>query len=292
MKNSILFIFTLVCSFAYAQVQTPKPSPAATIKQVVGLTEVTIEYSRPSMRGRTIFGGLVPYGEIWRTGANENTKITFSDDVKIGENSIPAGSYALYTKPGEKSWEIIFYSKSDNWGTANPWEEDKVVATITSDVYNTEKDIENFSIWISNLTSNSAKIKLGWEKTKVGFKIEVPTKEKAMASIEKTLSKDDAKHGDYFNAAVYYMEEKQDLEKAAEWTAMAIEKFDGDNEPFWYYHQHAKALAKLGKKKEALKAAKKSLELAEAVNDKTYIKMNNELIAELKMKKRRKSKIS
>ena len=198
MKKLIYLLALCVSSAALAQVQTPQPSPSSKIHQTVGLTEVSVEFSRPAMRGRDIMGALVPYGAIWRTGANKNTVITFGDEVTFGDQELAAGSYALYTRPGKDQWEVFFYASTENWGTPDPWDASKVAATIEV-APTTGKDIESFSIWFSNLHNNGATLNLGWADTRVALPFGVPTVAKATASIQEALKKD-PKHRDYYSA--------------------------------------------------------------------------------------------
>ena len=133
-KFGFLSLFAFLTLAVNAQMQTPQPSPSSELEQMVGLTEVEVEYSRPSMRGRAIFGDLVPYDQLWRTGANKNTVVSFSDDVKIGGKDVEAGTYAIFTRPGEAVWEVIFYSDTENWGTPQNWDASKVAATVKVEV--------------------------------------------------------------------------------------------------------------------------------------------------------------
>lgn len=278
MKKLLLLSMTLVLAIAVnAQIETPQPSPSAELEQVVGLTDVKIEYSRPSMKGRTIFGDLVPYDKLWRTGANANTKITFSDDVTVGDQNLKAGSYAIFTKPGMDSWEVYFYSDVTNWGTPREWDETKVAAKVTAPVNKMDFDVETFTIMLNNLTSNSAELGFLWEKTYVGIPFNVPTDAKATASIEKTMAGPGA--NDYFNAAVYYLNEGKDMGKAKMWIDKATEMTS--KEPrFWYLRQKSLIYAKLGDKKGAIENAKKSLELAEKAGNADYVKMNKDSLKE------------
>ncbi len=280
MKLKLLFLLTLVSYFSVAQLQTPVPSPAAKVKQVVGLTDVKVEYSRPSMKGREIFGGLVPYDKIWRTGANQNTTITFGDDVMLNDVPVTAGTYAIYTIPSEEKWTFILYSKTDNWGVANPWEEDKVVAKFVVTANKKEKAVESFSIWFSNLTMESAKLNFAWENAHVAFKVITPAIEKSEASIKETLSKDDAKAQEFYQAAAFYYGIEKDYEQAAKWMATAVEKKD---DAFWFYRQQSLILAKLGDKESAIKAAEKSVELAQKAGNEDYVRMNKASIKEWSM---------
>lgn len=277
MKKLVLLAFVLLLSpLAVAQVQTPQPSPAATLKQMVGLTEVQIDYSRPSVREREIMGGLVPYGELWRTGANKNTLIRFSDDVKVGGQSLAAGTYAIYTRPGSSMWEVFFYSDTENWGTPQKWEADKVAATVEAQVKQHPEPMESFEIWISDLNNNGAQLNMGWENQWVSIALEVPTREKAMVSIEKTLG-GEPKANDFYSAASYYLQENIELEKAAKWIAKAVEL---RADAYWYHRQHALILHAMGQNSEAVAAAQTSKELAEKAGNSSYVKMNEASIAE------------
>ena len=283
MKKLLLIAFAFVLSFNInAQVKTPQPSPSGKIEQVVGLTDVSIEYSRPAMRGRTIYGDLVPFDKLWRTGANANTKITFGDDVTIDGTAVKAGTYAIFTKPGLENWEVIFYSDATNWGTPQEWNEAKVAARTTAKAYAMEFPVESFTISLGDLTNNSAVLAFLWEKTYVPVTFEVPTNTLASASIEKAMAGPGA--NDYFSAAVYYLQEGKDLNKAIGWMdkAIAMRKAaskDG-TEPFWMMRQKSLIHAKMGDKKAAIKAAKQSLKLSEKAGNADYVKMNKDSLKE------------
>ena len=274
-KLSILFVLVSCGLTANAQIKTPQPSPTSKIEQVVGLTDVTVEYSRPGMRGRTIFGDLVPYGQVWRTGANANTKITFSDNVTIDGQELKKGTYAIYTIPNQTSWEVIFYSDANNWGTPQKWDESKVAAKITAEIYEMPMKIESFTMTFDDLTSGSAVMGMLWENVYVGVKFEVPTDKLASKSIEKAMAGPSG--NDYFQAASYYHAEGKDLNKALEWMKKATAV---DNPPFWYLRRMSLIQADLGDKKGAVATAKKSLAGAEKANNADYVKMNKESIAE------------
>ncbi|MEM6721334.1 MAG: DUF2911 domain-containing protein [Bacteroidota bacterium] len=280
MKKLLLACFLVAGISVQAQIETPQPSPSAKLTQTVGLTEVTVEYSRPAMRGRKIFGGLVPYDQLWRTGANLNTKISFSDDVTIGNSAVKAGTYAIFTKPGKSTWEVIFYSDVENWGTPRSWDDAKVAATTVVPVNTMPYATESFTIDVANLKSNQADLEIRWEKTLVVIPFAVPTDKKATASIEKMMSGPQA--GDYFSAARYYLEEEKDMDKAKMWIDKAIE-MTSDNPRFWYLRQQSLVYAKMGKKAEAIKIAKQSLALAEEAGNKDYVKMNKDSIKEWSM---------
>lgn len=259
-------------------VQTPQPSPASKLEQTVGLTDVTIEYSRPSMKGRTIFGDLVPYDKVWRTGANANTKITFNTDVTFGEKAVPAGTYALYSKPNADSWEVMLYTDTDNWGNPQEWDDNKVAATAKVDVMKMPMDVETFTITIDDLTNSSALIGLLWEDVYVGVPISVPTDAAVMESI-KTAMENNPDARAYYNAAVYYMQEDKDVQMAKNWIDSAVE-MSKDDPKFWMLRQQSLIHAKAGEKETAIAAAKKSLELAKKAGNDDYVKMNEDSLKE------------
>ena len=274
MKKLIYLLALSLSTTVLAQVQTPQPSPSAKLYQTVGLTEVMVEFSRPSVRGRDIMGALVPYGELWRTGANKNTVISFSDAVTFGDQELAAGSYAIYTRPGKEQWEVFFYTETENWGNPAEWDAAKVAATVEV-APTTGKNIESFSIWISNLHNNGATLNLGWADTQVSLDFGVPTVAKATASINEAL-KGEPKHRDYYSAAVYYLQEGQDLNQAKAWIEKAIE---GKDDAYWYFRQYSLILEGLEDVDGAIAAAKQSLALAETAGNPDYVRMNKEAIA-------------
>lgn len=275
MKKLVLLL-SLCFSFNYAQIQSPQPSPAAKIEQSVGLTQVTVEYSRPAMRGRTIMGGLVPYGELWRAGANKNTTIAFSDNVVVGGKDLEAGTYALFIRPGISMWEIFFYTKTENWGLPDPWETEAIAAVLEVQTKTLAEPLESFTLSIDHLDSNGATINIAWENTQVSVPLKVPTDTKTMASIESTL-KGSPKAGDLYSAAVYYRETQRDLEIAKKWMAKAI---DMDPGKYWMYRQQSLILADLNDKEGAIESAKMSLKLAEEAGNQDYVRLNSNSIAE------------
>lgn len=280
MRKLLLSLFVVALSANInAQVQTPAPSPSSKLEQKVGLTDVTVEYSRPGMRGRAVFGNLVPYGQVWRTGANANTKITFSDDVTIDGKELKKGTYAIYTKPNQNSWEVIFYSDSNNWGTPREWKDENVALTTTAKVENMPMKIETFTISIDDITNNSAVLGLLWENAYVGVKFNTPTDKGVEASIAKIMNGPSA--NDYFASAVYYLQESKDIQKAKEWINKAVD-MTKEQPRFWYLRQQSLILAKAGDKKGAIKAAQASLAGAEKAGNDNYIKMNKEFLADMK----------
>jgi len=281
MKKLLLIALVLTFSFSVnAQVESPQPSPFAKVEQKVGLTDVTLEYSRPGMKGRTIFGDLVPYGKTWRTGANANTKITFSDDVTVGGTTLKAGSYAIYTVPNEGSWDVMFYSDATNWGTPQEWDESKVAVKVAAQVYPMPMKIETFTMTFDDLSNDSATLGILWESVYVGVKFEVPTDSKVSASIEKVMSGPGA--GDYFSSAVYYLTSDKDISQAVKWInkAVSLTKDTKRGTPYWFLRQQSLILAKAGDTKGAIAAAKKSLAGAEEAENADYVKMNKDSLKE------------
>jgi tetratricopeptide (TPR) repeat protein len=277
MRKIIIALALMIASLTIeAQVKVPQPSPKCTLEQTVGLTDVAIEYSRPGMKGRTIFGNLVPFGQMWRTGANANTTVSFSEDIVIDAKPLKKGKYALFTIPNPDNWEVIFYSATDNWGTPETWDETKVAlkTNVKPDVLN--RNVESFTIGINNIDNNFGHLELSWEKTIVAIKFEVPTQKTAIASIEKTLAGPAA--GDYFSAAQYYYQSNGDLTKALGFVNKALEL--NKERPFWYNRQKSLIQAKLGDKKGAIESAKLSLAAAQVAKNNDYVKMNNDSIAE------------
>ena len=275
MKN-IYSILIIISGFAFGQIETPQPSPLAKIEQVVGLTDVAITYSRPAVRNRSIMGDLVPFGEMWRAGANADTTIEFSDEVTIGGQKLASGKYAVFIRPGESMWEIFFYTKTDNGGLPDEWDPKAVALVVESTVDILDKSIESFTISIDNLHQNGATLNFSWENTQASLEFSVPTEAKAMASIDKTM-KGTPKSRDYYNAAVYYREVDKDLNKAKKWIAKAIEMDDGK---YWMYRQQALILKALNETDAAIEASKTSLKLATEAGNQDYVRLNSKAIAE------------
>ena len=270
MKNSILFsAFSLMSLCLFAQITPVQPSPSAKLTQTVGLTEVNVEYSRPAKRDREIFGELVPYNELWRTGANSNTVVSFSDSITLGNQKLMAGDYALYTKPGKDQWEVIFYSNTGNWGTPDDWDDGLVAASLMVKPVEVSNSWENFTIAINNLKTDGASLDLMWDKTMVSVPFNVPTDEKMLASINRIISGPTA--ADYFSAASFYMETGKDIKQAKQWVDMAVAK---SPDAYWMWRSKSLIEAKMGDKKAAIESAKKSMALAAAAPNPDYVRLN------------------
>ncbi len=277
---ALLAFVAIAATSVDAQIKTPQPSPAATVTQAFGLGEVSIEYSRPAVKGRVVYGDLVPFDKLWRTGANASTKINFTDDVIIAGSKVSAGEYALYTIPGKAEWTVMINKNTKLWGAGNPgdYKESEDVARIKVKPQTLASNVESFTIDVSDITNNSCMINISWEKTKVSFKVETEIDAKITASIEKTLNPKPGMR-DYFSAAAYYYEADKDMSKALEYVNAAIEM---NKEAFWMVHMKAKILKKMNNLDAAIEAANASKALAEKASNADYIALNDKLIAECK----------
>lgn len=277
--NYCMFFFVaLISQPLTAQISTPAPSPASKLMQTVGLTDITIEYSRPAVKERKIFAadGLVPYGEIWRTGANSATKISFSDDVTVGEQDLKAGAYAILSKPNANAWQLMFFPyEGGNWGS---YVEKEPAATVEAKTMKTGTKVENFTITIDQITTDGAHLIFAWDNTAAAVPLGVKVDEQVMANIKSVLAGPST--NDYFAAASYYHQTGKDLNKALEWVQKAT---NTDNPAFWQVRLEALILADLNRKKDAIEAAKKSMELAEKAGNADYVRMNKKSIEEWSM---------
>jgi hypothetical protein len=277
MKKIVLSLFVAAISLTTnAQIEAPAPSPFQKIEQKVGLTDVTLEYSRPSMKGRKIFGGLESYGKVWRTGANANTKLTFSSDFMIDGKELKKGTYALYTIPGKTTWDIILYSEASNWGTPKEWDDAKVAAKVRVTPFKMPMPIETFTISFDDMTNNSAVVGIMWEDVYVGLKFETPTDKMVSASIDKAMAGPSAQ--DMYAAADYYYNTDKDIKKAKSWIDKAV-AMTSEKPRYWYLRKQSLIHAKAGNKKTAIAAAKMSIKYAEGKNA-NYVKMNKASLKE------------
>ena len=278
-KILIAALFTAFTLGVEAQVKTPQSSPLAKVDQMVGLTSVQLEYSRPSAKGRTVYGDLVPYGKNWRTGANGNSTVSFSDDVTIDGKTLKKGKYAIFTTPKADSWDVYFYSDTNNWGLPEKWDDSKVALKTTVKPETLSKSVESFTISLNNLTNDGGTLDIAWERTNVSIPFAVPTNAMAMASIEKALAGPTA--ADYFAAAQFYYQSNNDNAKALSWINKAVSMTpEGRDTPFWYLRMKSLIQAKAGDKKGAIATAKESLALSVKAGNADYEKMNKDSIAE------------
>ena len=268
-------LVALMTTTSTAQIKTPAPSPGATLTQAIGLSDVTINYSRPSVKGRKVFAadGLVPFGKVWRTGANQATKISFGADVSVGGKDLKKGDYAVLTIPNATSWAVHFYPyETGNWGSYV----DKTPAAIaTAKVTSLPFSIESFSISIENITDDSGDLAFFWSNVAAEVPLKFEVEKNVMAAIDKTLAGPTA--GDYYAAGNYLLSINKDLDKALMYVQKATK---GDNPRFWQVRREALILAKLGKTKEAIKAATLSKDLAAKAGNDDYVRMNEKSIME------------
>ncbi|WP_213521672.1 DUF2911 domain-containing protein [Nonlabens sp.] len=274
-KIIVVLSLLLVAGTAVAQIDAPQPSPIAKATQTVGLTEVTLEYSRPAKRGRAIFGELVPFDKLWRTGANSNSMITFSDDVKFAGTEVKAGTYAVYTKPGKKEWIVMLYDDTSNWGNPRAWDEEKVVATTSVATKKLKNQVESWTMAINELTMEGAHLQMMWDETLVAVPFTVPTAAKTQTSIDKVMSGPSA--NDYYAAATFYLDANKNLQQAHEWISEAVK---ARPEAYWMHRKKALIEAKMGNKSAAIASAKISLTLAEEAKNMDYVKLNTDSLKE------------
>jgi hypothetical protein len=281
--KKLLCAMLFLAVLAEAQVQTPQPSPAATVSTVVGLTDVKVDYSRPRAKGRKIFGdaadAIVPYGKLWRTGANTGTKITFGDDVTVEGTKVAKGEYLIFSWPGASEWTIALYKDIKIGGNTDDYKAENEVANFKVKPAKLSEKVEMFTVNIADLSDDNktAKLELAWENTSVKFAIGVDYDAKVLKSIE-TATK--VAPGNYANAAVYYAENGKDLNQALTWINEAIK---ANPKAFWWIHQKAKIQAKMGDAKGARETANASIALAkENGNDFGYIKLNEDFLKTIK----------
>ncbi len=278
MKKLVVALALVLAMQANAQIQTPQASLKAEIEQSVGLTNVDVEYFRPAKKGRLVFGDLVPYGKVWRTGANQNTTVEFNTDAEIDGKNLPAGKYALYTVPKAESWDVIFYKTTDNWGLPKTWNESDVVLKTSVRPETLTKDVEYFTIAVNPKNNDEGTLDVSWEKTIVHIPFKVPTHKLAMESINSNINAN-SKASDYYAAGVYLYSVNQDLKKSLEYINKAINMQDGEA-PFYMLRQKSLVQAATGDKKGAIETANKSLKASEQAGNDDYIKMNRNSILE------------
>lgn len=272
----LLTCVLLVSPWMQAQIMTPALSPAAKIEQRIGLTDVVVEYSRPGKKGRVIYGDLVPYDQVWRTGANSATKITFSEDVTFGGANVPKGAYAMLTKPGKKTWTFMLYPhNSTNFSSYVESSVTPITFTTDAIMMPAGVNVESLMMGFDGLTTDGGDFYLLWDNVYVPVSIKTNTEQAVEASIAKVMAGPTA--GDYYSAAQYYFNTGKDLNKALEWINKSISM---GNEKFWVLRVKSLIQAGLGDKKGAIASATRSLELAKEANSADYIKMNTESIAE------------
>ncbi|MFZ9719516.1 MAG: DUF2911 domain-containing protein [Chitinophagaceae bacterium] len=277
MKKLWLFAFAVLSAWQVdaQQLKTPQPSTAQTIKQDVGLGSIELSYSRPNAKGRKVFGDLVPYNKVWRTGANNATTLNFTDEYTIGGVKIKPGKYGLLTIPGETSWTLIISKQTDVTSPA-AYKQSEDVVRVNANVMVMSGAVETFTMQFANVKDNGCELHIMWDKTAVALPITTEVDSKVMMQIEQIMNGDSKP---YYAAASYYAENGKDLNIAAAWYEKAIQQ---NPKAYWVHYQLARTYAKLGKKAEALAASQKSLELAKEQKNEDYVALNQKLQQELK----------
>ena len=280
-KMKKTFLTTLFFSIAIlsvstlqAQIETPAPSPSAKLEQKVGLTDISIEYSRPSKKGRELFVEVEAWGKKWRTGANASTKITFSDDVKIEGNEVPAGTYAIYSVPDKANWTVILYKDLTIGGNFSKYDPSMEQLTFKVPTVMMDAEMENFAFLVDEIKSNSAMIGFAWGNYYVPFKVEVEVDKRVMSTIEKVMN--GPSRNDYYQAARYYFNNEKDNNQALAW----VRKANEIEAKYWQLRLEAQIHAKLGDKNRALaKIADSTAAAKEAGND-DYASANERMAEE------------
>ena len=279
--KKILLLSAIFCySFISGQIKTPQPSPTATITQKVGVSDISVEYSRPGAKGREIFGGLVSYGKMWRTGANKATKITFNENCVFGGAKVKKGSYSLFTIPGEKEWTVVLNKNTELWGVGE-YDEENQVCSIVAKAIITKDFTESFTIDFVTFQSFSAIMSLKWANTKIDIKIESLEAKKLEKQYLELLTKGPSAN-DYYNGAKFFADNTSEYEMALEWINTAVKKRP---DAFWMQFHKARILKKMGNNKESILVAEGVIELArEKKDDYGYIKRSEDLIKSIKSK--------
>jgi hypothetical protein len=275
-KKSLLCGLASLCLLVgWAQtIKTPATSTTQTLKQDLGIGTVELSYSRPNVRARKVFGDLVPFGQVWRTGANQATTLTFSDDVIVGGTKVAPGKYGLVTIPDKNEWTLILTKQLD---VTNPtaYKQENDIVRVKAKPTTIAAPLETFTIQFANVKPTGADLQLMWDNTAVTLPIDTDVDKKVMKQIDDIMNKDNRP---YYQAGLYYLESGKDLNQALSWLDKAVEQ---QPNAFWIHHQRANALAKLGRKQDARQSAQKSMELAKQQNTQDYVRLNEKLIATL-----------
>lgn len=284
MKNLLTILLTALTVVATAQIQTPQNSSAGSVSSVVGLTDLKIDYSRPKMKGRKIFGEgstfLLPYGKIWRTGANDGTKITFSDDVKVEGIAVPKGTYLIFTWPGAAEWSVSLYKDLELGGNTDKYDAKSEQARFTVKADKLAEKVETLTLAIGDISEDNTtgKVQIAWENTSVKFTVVVGFDSKVMKAIETNTK---VNPDNLITSARYYFDNKKDLKQALAWVDQYFANGQNANE-FWNINFKAQLQKALGDKAGAMASAQKSLDLAKKATNDFYTKQNEDLIKSLK----------
>ena len=274
---STLVVFTLTFSTAFAQsLNVPAASPTQTLKQNFGTSDMSLDYSRPSANGRVVFGNVVAYDKIWRTGANSSTKITFGSDVKVEGKEVKAGTYAIYSIPGKESWEIMLYKDLTIGGNVDKYKAENEVIRVKVKPSKVSEKVESFTMNFNGFTATATSLEMVWENTKVAVAITTDVDATVMKNIEKYIINDSRP---FYSAATYYYDNNKDQNLAMEWVSKAIA---ANPKGHWMYLLKAKIAKKLNDKATATAAATECNKLATEDKDDAYIKMSTDFLAEMK----------
>lgn len=273
MNKQLALLFCTLSMGVFAQkISMPAPSPLETTTQKFGLGEVSLEYSRPAAKGRTIFGDVVPFGKIWRTGANNTTKITFTDDVQFEGKAVKAGTYGIYTIPNKDNWEVMLYSDIKLGGSVADYKTENEVVRVSVKPVKIADKVESFTIGLTNVLPTTSNLTISWENTAVNVKLVVDIDARILKSIEESMK---SEKPDYYKAASYYFETGKDLKQALTWVTKATEEND---KAFWIFLLKARIEYALNDKTAGKATAEKTIAMAKAAQNDDYVKMANELI--------------
>jgi hypothetical protein len=281
MKKTVIKFFVMACaaiqlsSVSAQQIPFPQPSPTATVSQNFATSKIELSYSRPGAKGRKVFGDVVPFGQVWRTGANGATTISFGDDVKLNGMEVKAGKYGLLTIPGQSEWTIII-TKDLTVTNASAYKQENDVVRLKVNPVSVATPVETFTIEVANMKSNEADVVLKWENTTVSFKVSADIDAKLNKMIDETMAKDSRP---YFQSANFYYENGKDLNKALEWVNKAA---DANPDAYWVLHLKAKIQKGLKDYNGAVASATASMEKAKTGGDDAYVKNNEKLLTEIK----------
>lgn len=275
-KISILFTYIMISLYglnANAQLKMPQSSSLQTLIQEFGLGKVTVSYSRPNIKGRSLEKDLIPFGEVWRTGANDATVITFTDAVTLEGNTVLPGEYALFTIPGKDEWTIILNKETKQWGSYQYKQAADVLRFKVKPIKLTER-LETFNINFSDVMPSSANLDLSWENTRITIKMTTDVDSKVMANIDAAMK---SEKPPFYPAAIYYFENGKDLKKALEWINIAEA---GDQKAPWFKYQKARIQLKIGDKSGAAQTARAGIEAAKVLNNAEYIRLNEKILTQ------------
>lgn len=279
MKKFAIASLLLISFGANAQIKTPALSPMGKVEQTVGLTNISIEYSRPSKRGRELTE-IIENGKMWRAGANKNSILSTDDLLVFGSDTVKAGSYAIFITPDASNWTIYLYKNTENWGTPEKWDEKLVALKVKSPVAKANTT-ETFTIGFDNIAIDGASLTFAWDQALVTVPFKVVNGPKVNANITKTLAGPTAR--DYYVAADYQLNANGDMKKALEWINKAIE-LSGNDVPFYFLRKKSLIQANLKDFKGAIATAEQTIASAKKAKNEEYVKMSEASIKEWKNK--------